>query len=31
MQNIFHDGGFSNVGVSEAIMNVIEQQHKGDE
>lgn len=28
MQNIFHDGGFSNVGVSEAIMNVIEQQQK---
>lgn len=31
MQNIFHDGGFSNVGVSEAIMNVIEQQHKDNE
>jgi len=31
MQNIFHDGGFSNVGVSEAIMNVIEQQHTGNE
>jgi enoyl-[acyl-carrier protein] reductase I len=28
MQNIFHDGGFSNVGVSEAIMNVIEQQQQ---
>jgi enoyl-[acyl-carrier protein] reductase I len=28
MQNIFHDGGFSNVGVSEAVMNIIEQSHK---
>jgi enoyl-[acyl-carrier protein] reductase I len=27
MQNLFHDGGFSNVGVSEAVMNIFDS-HK---
>jgi enoyl-[acyl-carrier protein] reductase I len=28
MQNIYHDGGFSNVGVSEAVMNLFEESKK---
>ncbi|RPD48868.1 enoyl-ACP reductase FabI [Paracnuella aquatica] len=30
MQNLFHDGGFSFVGVSEAIINGIEAANKGE-
>jgi len=30
MQNLFHDGGFSNVGVSEAVMNMFSEQTTGD-
>jgi len=30
MQNLFHDGGFSNVGVSEAVMNMFSEQSTGD-
>lgn len=28
LQNLFHDGGFSNMGVSDAVMEAFEEQHK---
>lgn len=31
MQNLFHDGGFSNMGMNPAVFDLVEEQNKGEE